>query len=146
MCALYVCDIHLVCIDRGGSYIYCSEWKGKLCIGVVDTNMAVYQMLFTDLAGATSHDVGPPVTSGKSQEEEISSLSTCLSCERGGYIHIGRCEYVVCIGRCECVVCIGRCECVVCIGRCECVVYIGRCECVVYIGGCECACGVHWEV
>ena len=110
MCALYVCDIHLVCIDRGGSYIYCSEWKGKLCIGVVDTNMAVYQMLFTDLAGATSHDVGPPVTSGKSQEEEKydcpcrcgNNMGPCLSRTALGRVNtvcIGRVRYIyiVCI-------------------------------------------------
>ena len=32
--------------------------------------MTVYQMLFTVLTEATSHVVEPPVTSGKSQEEE----------------------------------------------------------------------------
>ena len=63
-------------------------------MGVVDTIQwegvwlydCMYQMLFTDLTGATNHGIEAQATSGKSQEEETSSLSTCLCCERGGYI------------------------------------------------------------
>ena len=36
-------------------------WEGVL----------LYQMLLTFLAGDTNHGVVPPVTSGKSQEEEV---------------------------------------------------------------------------
>ena len=37
MCALYVCDVHLVCVDRGGSSIYTVVSGRVNCVGVVDT-------------------------------------------------------------------------------------------------------------
>ena len=40
-------------------------------------------MLLTVVTGSTSHGVEPPATSGKSQEEEISSLSMCIYAVRG---------------------------------------------------------------
>ena len=47
-------------------------WVGQSC-GIHWEEVygcVLYQMFFTVLTGATSHDVEPPATSGKSEEEE----------------------------------------------------------------------------
>ena len=88
----------------------CIEWDSHVVYIGRGYGPVLYQMLLTLLTGATGHYVEPPVTSGKSQEEEKydcpcrcgNNMGPCLSRTALGRVNtvcIGRVRYIyiVCI-------------------------------------------------